>query len=262
MGIGKGSPADYLSSGGKSMSNNSSLFSNLGSATWGDVATAGAFSLLQAGIGYFSDKQAAETQYRNDKRNFKLRVQQARQQTAETNAEIARSNAYAMYEHGIRKQLTQQQMGFNAQAAIDAYVSEQLRANEIAQQYGFNQEAMRSQFMEAQGYNAALNEGNRGASFERAAAIGTAGNYGRARQQADQALFAQQRQSRQNMKSIARQHYGADLQAYAQSAIMPYLKRQVNPINPGPGPRRSFNSGMQIANRLGGAAMSTVGMLL
>ena len=49
---------------------------------FGDVATAGSLSLLQAGIGYFADKQAADAEYRNQKRNFKLRVEQANRETA------------------------------------------------------------------------------------------------------------------------------------------------------------------------------------
>lgn len=245
------------------MSNTSSasrgLFSGL---TWGDVATAGAFSLVQAGIGYFSDKHSAETEYKNQRRNFKLRVEQANRETAATNRGIRADNAYALYEHGIRKQMSKDQMAFNASAANLAYVSEQQRINEITTAFAFRNEAMRGQFLEAQGYNAALNEGNRGASFERAAAIGTSGNFGRARQQAVQGLFGEQRASRGRMDQIALQQYGADLQADAMSRTLPYLKRQIDPINPGRGPQRTFNSGMQIANRLGGATMNTVGMLM
>ena len=229
---------------------------------FGDIATAGGLSLLQAGIGYFADKQAADAEYRNQKRNFKLRVQQANRETAATNKGIRADNAYALYEHGVRKQMSKDQMAFNASAANIAYVSEQQRINEITTAFAFRNEAMRGQFMEAQGYNAALNEGNRGTSFERAAAIGTAGNFGRAKQQAVQGLFGQQRESRSRMDQIALQQYGADLQADAMSRTLPYLKRQIDPINPGRGPQRTFNSGMQIANRLGGAAMNTVGMLM
>ena len=229
---------------------------------FGDIATAGGLSLLQAGIGYYADKQAADAEYRNQKRNFKLRVQQANRETAATNKGIRADNAYALYEHGVRKQMSKDQMAFNASAANIAYISEQQRINEITTAFAFRNEAMRGQFMEAQGYNAALNEGNRGASFERAAAIGTAGNYGRARQQAVQGLFGEQRASRGRMDQIALQQYGADLQADAMSRTLPYLKREIDPINPGRGPQRTFNSGMQIANRLMGVGMSTVGMLM
>lgn len=240
----------------------SKIFSNLGAATWGDVATAGTFSLLQAGIGYFSAKNSADTEYRNQQRNFKLRVQQANRETAATNRGIRADNAYALYEHGIRKQMSKDQMAFNASAANIAYISEQQRINEITTAFAFRNEAMRGQFMEAQGYNAALNEGNRGASFERAAAVNTAGNYGRAMQQAFQGLLGEQRASRGRMDQIALQQYGADLQADAMSRTLPYLKREIDPINPGRGPQRTFNSGLQIANALGGASMNTLGMLM
>ena len=259
------STADYITQAGQqSMTTTNPAYSGLFKAglQFGDIATAGAFSLAQGALGFFADQQAAETEYQNAKRNHKLMVQQGRQRTAEINEGIDLENRYALYQHNEIKKQALQQVAFNAEAANMAYISERNRINEIALQYGFQSEMMRGQLMESIGYNRALNEGNRGRSFERAAALATTGNYGRAKFQAAEGLRSKQQASRDKIKNIELQNRRADATAMAKASVMPFLKRHVNPINYGPGPKRTFNTGMQIANRLMGAGMSAAGMLM
>lgn len=222
----------------------------------------GGLSLLSSGLGFFGDKQKADTDYKNQKKAYQLRVRQAQRETAETNKEIDRQNAYARYVHGVQKQISAQQMGFNREAANNAYLAENTRIAEIARQYAFQNADMGRQLMEAQGYNEAIDEGNRGRSFRRAAAVSTEGAYGRSKMQLQEGLRSQQNQSKINIRNIFLDHKSADLAAYAQSAIEPYMQKHISPIDPGIGPQRTFNSGLQIANRGLEAGMNIAGLFV
>lgn len=236
------------------------LFSS--ALSFGDIATAGGFGLLQAGLGFFANKHASEQAHKQRKRAHQLSMKQARERTMLQNQLIEDRNKYALQEYGMRKQIGQQQIAYNNQAATDAFVQEQVKLQEQLKQSAFMREGMRSRLMGAMGANVAADEGNRGRSFRRAAAISTLGEYGRSREQLRQTDLSRTAQSRLNMQNVARQANQANLQAFSTFAMQPYLQRQLPmPTNYG-GPQRSgFNTALQIGQGLMGAANTAFTML-
>ena len=222
----------------------------------------GGFQALSSGLGFFGDKSKADAQYRAQKKAWDLKVRQQIQATNEQNREIDRRNAYDKYVHGIQKQISAQQIGFNREAAANAYLSENTRLAEIAKQYAFKGAEMDRQLMEVQGYNRAMDEGNRGASFRRDAAKSTTGSYGKSKMEMQESLRSQQAQSKVNIRNIFLDNQQADLAAWSKSAIEPYMRKHVSHINPGSGPQRTFNSGLQIAGRVLEAGTNIAGLFL
>lgn len=236
------------------------LFSS--SLSFGDIATAGGFGLLQAGLGFFANRHASEQAHKQRKRSHQLSMRQARERTMLQNRQIQDRNNYALAEHNMRKRFGQQQIALNNQAANDAYAQEQLKLQEQFRQSAFKREGMRGRLMEAMGSNAATNEGNRGRSFDRAAAINTMGNYGRSMEQMREADISRRTQSQANIRNIERRARGANMQAYSSFAMMPYMQRQLPmPTNFGGPQRSSFNTALQIGQGLMGATNTAFSML-
>ena len=211
----------------------------------------------QAGLSFFGERAKSEQARASRNQQIKIQNKQAKQQRDSQNQQIRDQNAYRMYEYNTKKKLGQQQLGLNADAATQAYYSENLRLQQQFQQAAFQRSGMKRQLLEAAGYNAAMNEGNRGRSFDRASAIGTYGDYGRSMEQMNERGRSMQSQSEANIRRLHQQHRQADMNVHAQTAIMPYMQSQLPaamqmPLQQGSG----FNSMLQIGNAVLGGAMT------
>ena len=210
-----------------------------------------------AGLDFFSKKMGADSDLRQRNRAIKIQNRQAREATRLQNQQIRDRNRYSMYEFEMRKRLGQQQIAANADAANQAYMAENLRLQDQLTQAAFQRSGMQRQLLEAAGANAAMNEGNRGRSFERAAAMGTYGDFGRSMRQMDSSLESMQGQSAANIRRLQQQHRQANMNVRAQTAIMPYMQRELPPAMQMPMQRSSgFNTALQIGQSLIGGAQT------
>ena len=210
-----------------------------------------------AGLDFFGKKMSADSQLRQRNRAIKIQNRQAREATRLQNQQIRDRNRYSMYEFEMRKRLGQQQIAANADAANQAYMAENLRLQDQLTQAAFQRSGMQRQLLEAAGYNAAMNEGNRGRSFERAAAMGTYGDFGRSMRQMDSSLESMQGQSAANIRRLQQQHRQANMNVRAQTAIMPYMQRELPPAMQMPMQKSSgFNTALQIGQSLIGGAQT------
>ena len=208
---------------------------------------------VSAGLNFFGNKSKADSALRQRNRAIKIQNRQARVATDLQNQQIRDRNAYAQYEFEVRKRLGKQQLGLNADAANQAYAAEQLRLRDQLTQAAFQRSGFQRQLLEAAGYNLAANEGNRGRSFDRAAAIGTYGDYGRTMAEMNAGLASMRGQSAANMRRIFQQHRQADMNVRAQTAVEPYMQRELPPAFQMPMQQSSgFNNMLQI----GQSAMS------
>lgn len=213
---------------------------------------------VSAGLGFFGEQQKSQQALSARNRAIRLQNRQARESTRLQNLMIADRNRYAVQEYQSRVDLYNKQREFNADAANLAYVAEQQRLNETLQQAAFQRGGMQRQLLEAVGANVAMGEG-RGRSFERAAALGTTGAFGRTAAQLAERTRAQQRQSGTAMQRIAQQEYAQNLAGYSNVAMTPYLQRQLPAPMQIPQQRSSgFNTALQIGQSvLGGIGTYT-----
>lgn len=114
-------------------------------------------------------------------------------------------------------QNTEDQLIFNSIAAVDAYEAEQASLNEITTEDAFNRQANLVDRLQQEG-EAAL--GQAGVSRNKAIQSRLAG-IGRNSAIADASLASSVEQSQRNMRQIAMDKYGADLQAKASMMIRP-----------------------------------------
>jgi hypothetical protein len=204
-----------------------------------------------AGLGFFGDKAKSDQALRSRNQQIRIQNRQARVATQLQNQQIRDRNRYAAEEFAKRKQLAQQQIGFNRDAANQAYMAENLRLQDQLTQAAFQRSGMQRQLLEAAGYNAAMNEGNRGRSFERASAMGTYGDFGRSMAQMGASLQSMRGQSASNIRRLNQQHRQADFNAYSQVAIAPYMQRELPPAFQMPTQKSSgFNTALQIGQSL------------
>ena len=112
---------------------------------------------------------------------------------------------------------TEDQLIFNSIAAVDAYEAEQASLNEITTEDAFNRQANLVDRLQQEG-EAAL--GQAGVSRNKAIQSRLAG-IGRNSAIADASLASSVEQSQRNMRQIAMDKYGADLQAKASMMIRP-----------------------------------------
>lgn len=216
---------------------------------------------VSAGLGFFGERAQSQQALRSRNKQIKIQNRQARLATQLQNQQIRDRNAYAAQEFEQRKQLAKQQIGLNRDAANQAYMAENLRLQDQLTQAAFQRSGMQRQLLEAAGYNAAMNEGNRGRSFERAAAMGTYGDFGRSMAQMGASLQSMRGQSASNIRRLQQQARQADFNAYSQVAIAPYMQRELPPAFQMPTQRSSgFNTALQIGQSLLGGA-STYGAL-
>lgn len=174
---------------------------------------------------YFSNRQFQfETAIKNWKYNQQIR-------DYEYNAVVQR---YAKSVENTDNQLT-----FNSVAAMDAYAAEQAALNEIMAEDAFNQQGALVDRLQQEG-QASMRQA--GVSRQKAIQSRIAAA-GRNSAIADASLKSSIEQSRRNMRQIALQKYGADMQAKASMMIRP----EALPDIPMPeiGPARTFVKPMQ-----------------
>lgn len=119
--------------------------------------------------------------------------------------------------YGKSVENTENQLIFNNIAAIDAYEAEQASLNEIITEDAFNRQGALVDRLQQEG-QAAL--GQAGVSRNKAIQSRLAG-IGRNSAIADASLASSVEQSQRNMRSIAMQKFGADMQAKASMMIRP-----------------------------------------
>ena len=210
-----------------------------------------------AGLDFFGNRAKSDQALRSRNQQIRIQNKQARIATQLQNQQIRDRNRYAAEEFAKRTQLAKQQIGFNRDAANQAYMAENLRLQDQLTQAAFQRSGMQRQLLEAAGYNVAMNEGNRGRSFERASAIGTYGDYGRTMAQMGASLQSMRGQSASNIRRLNQQHRQADFNAYSQVAIAPYMQRELPPAFQMPMQKSSgFNTALQIGKSLLGGAQT------
>jgi hypothetical protein len=204
-----------------------------------------------AGLDFFGNRAKSQQALRSRNQQIRIQNRQARIATELQNQQIRDRNAYAAQEYEQRKRLAKQQIGFNRDAANQAYMAENLRLQDQLTQAAFQRSGMQRQLLEAVGYNAAMNEGNRGRSFERASAMGTYGDFGRSMAQMGASLQSMRGQSASNIRRLHQQHRQADFNAFSQVAIAPYMQRELPPAFQMPTQKSSgFNTALQIGQSL------------
>ena len=142
------------------------------------------------------------------------------------------------------KQLGQyrEQVGLNAESALQAYAQEQRVLNEQYTIHAFGKNKMLRELMEVQGNQLAAGMGNTNRSKERANLINSLGNFGVEQLMLDENLRGVQSAYRQRKGAIQSQWAHADRDAFAKVAIAPRLslpKTGAGPqlSAPGPAPR-------------------------
>lgn len=206
--------------------------------------------LATAGLNFFGERAKSQQALAQRNRQIRFQNRQARENVRLQNLMIADRNRYAQQEYESRVNQYNRQREFNQEAANLAYVGEQQRLNELFKQSAFQRSGLQRQMLEAAGANAAMAEG-RGRSFERAAALGTSGQFGRAMEQLRERTADQRRASGSRMQQISLQQYGRDLAGYANVAMTPYMQRQLPPPLQMPQQRSSgFNTALQIGQSL------------
>lgn len=214
------------------------------------------FGLFNAGLKIFGGMSKQRQAHEAAKRQTRAYNQQAIAQHAAQNAEIRRQNSYAMYEYGKRKEIAAQQMQFNAEAATRGYITTQENRLMKLKQMAFARADRDAELLEAVGANAASIEGdNRSAQL--AAAKATYGRYGRQQVQDIEMVKDANRQGIRQMEEINLQHRSADLQAYAQIAVQPFMQSQL--AAPALRSMPKGPSALQNALMIGGGLMSGLG---
>lgn len=211
------------------------------------------FGLFNAGLKIFGGMSKQRQEHEAQKRATRAYNQNAIAERQAQNAEIKRQNSYAMYEYGVRKQLAQQQIQFNKEAATRGYVATQENRLMKLKQLAFSRADREAELLEAVGANtAAMESDNRSAALANAKA--TYGRYGRQQVQDREMVMDANRQAIRQMEEIHLQHRTADLQAYSQIAVQPYMQSEL-----GPPALRSMPkgpSGLNTALMIGGGLMS------
>ncbi len=207
-------------------------------------------SAISAGLGFFGQKRESDNNRKQANRQIRLQNQAAREERRLQNLQIRDRNRYAAQEYQSRIDQYNRQRQFNQDAANLAYEAEQQRMVEQFRQAAFQRSGLQRQVLEAAGANAAMAEG-RGRSFERASAMSTYGQFGRAMEQMRQSTVDARRASAGRMRQISTEQYGRDLAGYSNVAMAPYMQRELPPAMQMPMQRRSgFNTGLQIGNAL------------
>lgn len=211
---------------------------------------------VNAGLKIFGGMSKQRQQHEAQKRQVRAANRAAIAQRNAANAEIRRQNSYAMYEYGVKKQMAEQQMQYNKEAATRGYITTQENRIMKLKQMAFARIDRDAELLEAVGANAAAMEGdNRSAALADAKA--TYGRFGRQQVQDRETVMDANRQSIRQMEEINLQHRTQDLQAYSQIAVMPYLQQELG----APALQRMPKgpSGLNTALMIGGGLMAGLG---
>lgn len=202
-----------------------------------------------AGLQFFGDYSKSQQGLSQRNRSIRFQNKARRQRTNLQNLQIADRNRYKANEYKTLKEQYQAQLGYNQQAADLAYEAESARMYDMYTQAAFKRSGLQRQLLESAGYNAAMNEGNRGRTFDRGSDMSTYGRYGGANQQLVASMLSQRGQSVRNRQNIALSQYGRNLQAFSRVAVAPYMQRQLPaPMQIPEQSSSGFNTMLQIGN--------------
>ena len=204
-----------------------------------DPISAG-ISALGFGLSMFEgaarDRQAArelDNQRKQAIRNHRNAVYERTQQ----NLLIDFRNVQIEKNFGTKVELAKQQIGFNQSAANRAIQGEQQRLNQVFSQAAFQRANMMKSLLQAQGLAAAAG-GNRGRSFDRAAAKANLGTFGRDQALLVEMLGGERAASRSRTEDVFNQMTSANFASYSQVAIpdslqmnLPGVQRQAMPTS-------------------------------
>lgn len=207
--------------------------------------------LAQAGLGFWQSKSASDRQNEQAREAFKLQNQQNFARRAFENLQIRKQNEYTKLAYETKLDIYGKQLAFNQDAANRAYEATQINTNRAFTQMAFQRQDLDAQLLEAVGANAASIEGeNRSARLF--AAKRTYGRYGA--QSAQLAASARDMISNRDMQmeDIGREHYGADLRAWGNVAIAPYMQSELPPAMMQSMPQRQGNTALMIGSALMG----------
>jgi len=176
-----------------------------------------------------SSKQSSNQQRAADRQAAEQRKAFANQ--AATNAYNTEFEKLMIEAHNERtveiydKQLDmyREQVGLNAESALQAYAQEQRVLNEQYTIHAFGKNKMLRELMEVQGNQLAAGMGNTNRSKERANLINSLGNFGVEQLMLDENLRGVQSAYRQRKGAIQAQWANADRDAFSKIAIAPRL---------------------------------------
>jgi len=213
---------------------------------------AAGLGLAQAGMSIFGGLDQQNRAYRDQKRAIKQQNQQAAMARNFQNLQIRRQNEYAAQAYEAKKGIYNQQKALNLEAAQRAYTGAQINRDRQLTAIAFNREDRTAQLLEAVGVNAASIEGgNR--SAQRAAAMSTFGRFGRQQVQDRMQVRDLNESTRIQTGDIFGQLKNANLQAYSQVAIAPYMQSELPPAFQMAGPSKP--SGLSTALMIGGGIL-------
>lgn len=180
------------------------------------------------GLNIFGGLSERDRAYEQQKRQIQERNRQAAAERNFQNLQIRKQNEYARQAYEVQKGLYTQQKQLNLEAANRAYESAQLDRGRQLTAMAFNRNDRMAQLLEAVGANTAAMEGNN-RSAELAFAKQTYGRFGRMERQDELQVMDVNETSTLRMRDIGHQHKAADLQAYSQVAIAPYMQSELPP---------------------------------
>ena len=122
-------------------------------------------------------------------------------------------------------ELTREQMDFNASAAGQAYANEDRKLNATFDISKWAREDLQQSLAKTMGMQAARSGGvGSSRSRDRADMVNSLGNFGREQSKITASLASERIASKVRKTGIGNQHLSSDLQAWAQSAIVPRLE--------------------------------------
>ena len=206
--------------------------------------------LASAGLSFFGAKSSADRAHRQAKEQVRMRNLQAMQERNFQNLQIRKQNEYARKAYDTQVGIYNQQRELNSQAANRAFDAIQLNRNRQLTAMAFQRQDRTNELLEAVGANEAAIEGNN-RSARLAAAKRTYGRFGVQEEQARLQTRDINTDAIRSLDDTAREQYAADLQAYSQVAIAPYMQSELPPAMQMKMPRNTFNTGLAI----GGAVL-------
>jgi len=132
--------------------------------------------------------------------------------------DLANDNQKSAYK--TKNDQVKQQFKFNQQASNRASISQQVRMNETAMKFGFQENENLSSLLRAEGATDAGGEG-RGRSYRRSRAMDTTGRAGAQRAIDAESLASARGQFNRNLDQIQYQQLSANNQAYSTVAVPP-----------------------------------------
>tara|TARA_S200002703_G_scaffold18496_2_gene15082 strand:+ start:112 stop:840 length:729 start_codon:yes stop_codon:yes gene_type:complete len=187
-----------------------------------------ALGLGSMGLNIIGGLDERNRAYNEQRRQIKEQNKQAIASRNFQNLQIRKQNEFARKAYETQVGIYNQQRELNLEAANRAYEGIQVNRNRQLQALAFRRENLSADLLEAVGANtAAIDPGNRSAQL--AAAKGTYGTFGRMQAQDKMQARDLAETSKLKIRDVAGQQRAADLQAYSQVAIAPYMQSELPP---------------------------------